>query len=156
VSGDSRSATAWASREVGAREFRAEVLPGGKTEIIQELQNQGLTVGMIGDGMNDAPALAQANLGIAMGGGTDLAMKAAAVVLMKNDLGRVSELLTLSSRTLKVIRQNLFWAFSYNSLGLIVAAFGYLNPIVASSAMVISSLCVIGNALRLNRTRTLS
>jgi heavy metal translocating P-type ATPase len=151
VSGDSIGATSWASREAGAREFRARVLPGGKAEIVQELQESGLTVGMIGDGINDAPALAKANLGIAMGGGTDLAMKAAAIVLMKNDLGRVVEMLGLSRRTLRVIRQNLFWSFGYNTIGLVIAAFGLLNPIIASGAMVVSSLCVTANALRLNR-----
>jgi Cu+-exporting ATPase len=152
VSGDSAAATSWASRKVRVKEFRAEVLPGGKTEIIQDLQKEGLTVAMIGDGINDAPALAQANLGIAMGGGTDLAMKAAAVVLMKNDLGRVVEMLVLSRRTLRVIRQNLFWSFGYNAVGLVFAAFGLLNPILASSAMVVSSICVTANALRLSRT----
>jgi Cu+-exporting ATPase len=151
VSGDSMAATGWASRAVGAREFRAEVLPGGKADIIEELQASGLMVAMIGDGVNDAPALAKANLGIAMGGGTDLAMKAATVVLMKDDLGRVIEMLALSRRTLRVIRQNLFWSFSYNSIGLVIAAFGLLNPILASSAMVVSSMCVTANALRLNR-----
>ena len=86
-----------------------------------------------------------------MGGGTDLAMKAAAIVLMKNDLGRVTEMLSLSRRTLRVIRQNLLWSFGYNSIGLVIAAFGFLNPILASGAMVISSVCVIVNALRLGR-----
>lgn len=152
VSGDSAAATGWASRAVGAQEFRSEVLPGGKSELIEELQRSGLTVAMIGDGINDAPALAKANLGIAMGGGTDLAMKAATIVLMKNDLGRVVEMLFLSRRTLRVIRQNLFWAFSYNSVGLMIASFGLLNPILASSAMVVSSICVTANALRLSRT----
>jgi Cu+-exporting ATPase len=87
-----------------------------------------------------------------MGGGTDLAMKAATIVLMQNDLGRVVEMLSLSRRTLRVIRQNLFWAFSYNSVGLVIASFGLLNPILASSAMVVSSICVTANALRLSRT----
>jgi P-type E1-E2 ATPase len=152
VSGDSAAATGWASREIGAGEYRAGILPGGKKQLIEDLQKEGLTVAMIGDGVNDAPALAQANLGIAMGGGTDLAMKAASIVLMKNDLGRVAEVLALSRRTLRVIRQNLFWSFGYNSIGLVIAAFGLLNPILASSAMVVSSVCVIVNALRLSRT----
>jgi Cu+-exporting ATPase len=152
VSGDSAAATRWASRAVGAREYRAEVLPGGKADIVEGLQRKGLTVAMIGDGVNDAPALAKANLGIAMGGGTDLAMKAATIVLMRNDLGRVAEILSLSRRTLRVIRQNLFWSFGYNAVGLVIAAFGLLNPILASSAMVVSSVCVTANALRLSRT----
>ena len=151
VSGDSTAATSWAGKAVGADEFRAEVLPGGKAEIIEGLQKSGLTVAMIGDGVNDAPALAKANLGIAMGGGTDLAMKAAAIVLMKNDLGRVIEMLSLSRRTLSVVRQNLCWAFGYNVAGLVFASMGMLNPIIASSAMVISSICVTANALRLSR-----
>ena len=149
VSGDSEAATSWASREVGAEEFRAEVLPGGKSEIVEKLQQEGLTVAMIGDGIHDAPALARANLGIAMGGGgTDLAM----IVVMKNDLGRVVEILSLSRRTLRVIQQNLLWSFGLNSIGLVFAAFGLLNPILASSAMVVSSICVTANALRLSRT----
>jgi len=152
VSGDSARATEWVSREVGAGEFRAEILPGGKSEIIEALQHEGLTVAMIGDGVNDAPALARANLGIAMGGGTDLAMKAASIVLMKNDLDRVTAMLDLSRLTLRVIRQNLFWSFGYNTIGLVMAAFGLLNPIVASSAMVVSSICVTANALRLSRS----
>jgi Cu+-exporting ATPase len=151
VSGDSAAATAWAAREVDADEFRAEVLPGGKAEIVDQLQREGLTVAMIGDGINDAPALAAANLPIAMGGGTDLAMKASAIVLMKNDLGRVGEILALARRTVRIVRQNLAWAFAYNVIGLCFAAFGLLNPILASGAMVVSSVCVTANALRLTR-----
>lgn len=151
VSGDSAAATSWAAKAVGAQEFRAEVLPGGKSEIIEKLQQAGLTVAMIGDGINDGPALAKANLGIAMGGGTDLAMKAAAVVLMNDDLACVTGMLSLSRRTLSVVRQNLCWAFGYNAAGLVFASAGLLNPILASSAMVVSSVCVTANALRLSR-----
>jgi heavy metal translocating P-type ATPase len=151
VSGDAVGATRWASEQVAADEFRAEVLPDGKAEIIAELQATGKIVAMAGDGINDAPALARANLGIAMGGGTDLAMKAATIVLMKNDLGRVIEMLDLPRRTLRIVKQNLFWAFAYNFIGLVMASLGMLNPIIASGAMVISSACVTANALRLRR-----
>ena len=136
---------------MAADEFRAEVLPDGKAEIIADLQATGKIVAMAGDGINDAPALARANLGIAMGGGTDLAMKAATIVLMKNDLGRVIEMLDLARRTLRIVKQNLFWAFAYNFIGLVMASLGMLNPIIASGAMVISSACVTANALRLRR-----
>lgn len=151
VSGDSDASTCWAAAEVGADEYRAETLPCDKAAIVEELQSRGLTVAVIGDGVNDAPALAQANLGIAMGAGTDLAMQAATIVLMQNDLERVVEMLDLARRTLRVIRQNLGWSFGYNCIGLVVAVMGDLNPILASGAMVVSSLCVTGNALRLSR-----
>ncbi len=151
VSGDSATATGWASRAVGAREFRAEVSPAGKAEIVEELRRSGLTVAMIGDGRNDAPALGKANLGIAMGGDIDVATHAAMIVLMKDDLRGVLEMLTLSRRTGRVMWRNLFWAFSYNSVGLIVAACGLLNPVLASSAAVVSSIFVTANVLRLNR-----
>jgi len=151
VSGDTVGVTRWASEQVACDEFRAEVLPEGKAEIITELQAAGKIVAMTGDGINDAPALARANLGVAMGGGTDLAMKAATVVLMRNDLGRVIEMLDLARCTLRIVKQNLFWAFAYNFVGLVMASLGLLNPIIASGAMVISSVCVTANALRLRR-----
>lgn len=103
--------------EVGADEYRAETLPADKAKIVEEFQGRGLAVAVIGDGVNDAPALARANLGIAMGGGRDLAMKAATIVLMKNDLGRVVEMLELARRTVLVIRQNLGWSLDITASG---------------------------------------
>lgn len=156
VSGDSRATTASVAKSLGLDKFYAEILPDQKQNLVRELQDQGLCVAMAGDGVNDAPALAQANLGIAMGSGTALAMKAAGVVLMGNQLGRVTEVFTLARRTLRVVRQNLFWAFFYNVAGITLAASGKLNPIIAAGAMVMSSLFVIANSSRLLRRSPLS
>ena len=156
VSGDSGATTASVAQSLGLDKFYAEVLPDQKQSLVRELQDKGMCVAMVGDGVNDAPALAQANLGIAMGSGTALAMKAAGVVLMGNQLGRVTEVFTLARRTLRVVRQNLFWAFFYNVAGITLAASGKLNPIVAAGAMVTSSLFVIANSSRLLRRRPIS
>ncbi len=149
VSGDSRATTEWVASQVRADEFRAEALPQDKADIIVDLQGKGRTVAMVGDGINDAPALAASNLGIAMGKGTDLAMKAAAMVLMSDDLHKIVEAFDLSRKTMSVVRQNLFWAFLYNTVGISLAVAGVLSPIMAAGAMVVSSLSVIGNSLRL-------
>lgn len=153
VSGDSRENTASVARDVGATAFFAEVLPAGKAEIIREHQKAGKVVAMIGDGVNDVPALAAADIGIALGHGTDLTIQAAPVVLMAPRLAGVLEIFTLSRRTLQVVRQNLFWAFFYNCAGMTLAITGLLNPILAAGAMVLSSLSVIGNSLRLYENR---
>jgi heavy metal translocating P-type ATPase len=154
VSGDTREATSAAAAEIGADEWRAEVSPEEKAELVRSLRTAGKVVAMAGDGVNDAPALAEADLGIALSSGADIAIQAAPLVLMNNSLAAVLETLDLSRRAFRVVRQNLFWAFVYNTLGIALAAAGILNPILAAGAMVISSLTVIANSLRLGTHRT--
>jgi heavy metal translocating P-type ATPase len=149
LSGDTRQATAAVARQIGADEWVAEALPERKVAIIREFQQQGKVVAMIGDGVNDAPSLAQADLGIALGSGADIAMQAAPLVLMGHSLTAVTETLDLARRTFTIVRQNLFWAFAYNVVGITLAMAGVLNPILAAAAMVLSSLSVIGNSRRL-------
>jgi P-type E1-E2 ATPase len=129
--------------------WRAEATPDDKVAVIRELQERGEVVAMIGDGVNDAPSLAQADIGIALGSGADIAMQAAPLVLMGASLAGVTETLDLARRTFRVVRQNLFWAFAYNSVGIALAIAGVLNPILSAAAMVLSSLSVIGNSRRL-------
>jgi P-type E1-E2 ATPase len=149
LSGDGEATTRHTAETIGADAFVAEALPARKLEVIRELQGQGKVVAMIGDGVNDAPALAQADLGIALSSGTDIAMKAAPLVLMNRSLQAVDEVFDLAHRTLRVVRQNLFWAFFYNAAGITLAITGVLNPILAAGAMVASSLSVIWNSKRL-------
>ena len=151
VSGDSQATTKWTASQLGIDASDAEVLPEEKAEAVRRLQAAGAVVAMVGDGINDAPALAQADLGIAMGSGTDVAMKAAAVVLMNGSLPRILDVFDLSQKTMKVVRQNLFWAFFYNIVGITLAVVGVLNPIMAASAMLLSSLSVVANSMRLSR-----
>ena len=159
LTGDNRTTAEAVARSVGIDRVEADVLPDQKAAVVRRLQEMGERVAMAGDGINDAPALAQADVGIAMGTGTDVAMESAGVTLVKGDLGGIVRARRLSRATMANIRQNLFLAFAYNAIGVPVAA-GILYPIVgvlitpmwASAAMTLSSLSVIANALRLRRT----
>lgn len=151
LSGDNQSAAASVGLSLGLDEVRAELLPEDKARIVAALRGQGHHVAMVGDGINDAPALAAADVGLAMGGGTDVAMETAALTLMHGDPRLVPLAIGLSRATVAKIRQNLFWAFIYNLLGIPLAAFGLLSPVVAGAAMALSSVSVLGNALLLKR-----
>ncbi len=159
ISGDNRGAAEAMARQLGlqsaAGEVMAEVLPGDKAALVIRLKQGGHTVAMVGDGVNDAPALAAADVGLAMGNGTDVAMHAAGITLMRGDVALVAAALDISSRTVAKIRQNLFWAFAYNVAGIPLAALGYLNPVVAGAAMALSSVSVMSNALLLKRWKAL-
>jgi Cu+-exporting ATPase len=155
ISGDNRGAAEAMARRLGLRpeegEVMAEVLPGDKAARVMALKEGGHTVAMVGDGVNDAPALAASDVGMAMGNGTDVAMHAAGITLMRGDPQLVAAALDISDRTVAKIRQNLFWAFAYNAAGIPLAALGYLNPVLAGGAMAMSSVSVMSNALLLKR-----
>ncbi|MDL5031498.1 heavy metal translocating P-type ATPase [Pelomonas sp. APW6] len=153
LSGDNRGAAEAVGRELGLDEVHAEVLPEHKAEQVTALKAGGRRVAMVGDGINDAPALAAADVGLAMGSGTDVAMHAAGITLMRPDPRLVAEAIDISRRTVAKIRQNLFWAFAYNVVGIPLAALGLLNPVIAGAAMALSSVTVISNALLLQRWR---
>jgi Cu+-exporting ATPase len=155
LSGDNERTVRSVARELGIERARSGVLPAEKAAVIRELQAAGEVVAMVGDGINDAPALAQADLGLALGSGTDIAAEAGDVTLSSSDLRAVSDAVRLARRTLRTIRGNLFWAFAYNVAALPIAAAGLLNPIIAAAAMSASSLLVVGNSLRLRRFQSL-
>lgn len=156
LTGDNQQTAAAIAREAGITNFTAEVLPAGKADFVKQLQQQGKTVAMVGDGINDSHALAQADVSIAMGKGSDIAMDVAKMTLITSDLNSIPKALKLSGRTVRTIRQNLFWAFIYNLIGIPIAAGllypvnGFLlDPMLAGAAMALSSISVVGNSLRL-------
>ena len=151
LTGDNQGSADSVARELGIASVRANMLPADKTQAIADLKRNGAKVAMVGDGINDAPALAAADVGIAMSSGTDVAMQAAGITLMRGDPALVADAIDISRRTYAKIRQNLFWAFIYNLVGIPLAAFGLLNPMVAGAAMALSSVSVISNALLLRR-----
>jgi Cu+-exporting ATPase len=153
LSGDNESVTKIVSENVGIADYESEVLPENKSDIVKKYQSDGNIVAMVGDGINDAPALAQSNVGIAIGTGTDVAIESAQVVLMSGDLTGVIKAIKLSKQTIRVIKQNLFWAFFYNVIGIPLAAIGLLNPMFAALAMSFSSFSVVSNSLRLKRAK---
>jgi Cation transport ATPase len=150
VTGDHQKTAEAIARKVGINIVHASVLPGQKLDIVKESQKEG-AIAFVGDGINDAPALTQADLGIAMGGGTDIAIEAGQIVIIGGDIRKVPQALKMSSRTYRTIKQNLFWAFIYNAIGIPLAALGLLNPMIAAGAMAFSSISVLLNSLRLKR-----
>jgi Cu+-exporting ATPase len=158
ISGDNQAAASRVGKMIGVDEVFAQIMPGDKAQIIRKLQSPGANqqrhwVAMVGDGVNDAPALAAADVGMAMSTGTDVAMQAAGITLMRGDPTLVADAIDISKKTWNKIRQNLFWAFAFNITGIPLAALGFLSPMLAGSAMALSSFCVLSNALLLKRWR---
>lgn len=151
LTGDTETTARYIAREVGITEVVAQATPEQKLSIIRELQAKGAKVGMIGDGINDAPALTAANVSFAVGTGTDIAIEAADMVLVSGDITKITELVDISAQTMRIIKQNLFWALGYNTIAIPVAAIGKLTPMIASAAMALSSVSVVANSLRIQR-----
>jgi len=153
LTGDNTQVAKNISQNAGFDDYKAEVFPEDKLRVVSEYQKNGKIVAMVGDGINDAPALVKSDVGIAMGTGTDVAIESGDIILMSGDLNGVPKAIKLSKLTLATIKQNLFWAFIYNVIGVPLAAFGLLNPMLAALAMSFSSVSVVTNSLRLKRKK---
>jgi Cu+-exporting ATPase len=153
LTGDNRRTAQAIASQLGIDRVLAEVLPSDKAKVVADLQREGKSVAMVGDGVNDAPALATAEIGIAIGSGSDVAKETGGIILVRDDVGDVVKAIRLSRATMRKIKQNLFWAFIYNTVGIPIAALGFLNPIIAAAAMALSSLSVVANSALLKVVR---